>query len=221
MYKNILNCLVMVILVGIVFVGCGDNTVEAIPENIEVSTDNPTSTNPVLSNGFRAVFVDANRVEGLRYSCDAKENYTNEEGIFNCKTQPVRFYIGNIFLGEVDNLDSTFTVFSQSLLNIPIGATKNPKATQLSGFLQAMDEDNNVENGIKISTTTIRLVNEIVTTPKGYLKLSENEIENLISHVSNGYAIKSPSYRFAKRSKLGIQDELTLAITKHYTPDQP
>ena len=218
MYKKTFKQGILLFLLSII-IGCGDSTLESIPE--EIGVNNPIPTNPVAINGFRAVFVDANRVEGLKYNCDGKEDFTNEEGIFNCMTFPVRFYLGNIFLGEVDSLDSTFTVFSQSLLDIPIGATKHPKATQLSGFMQALDEDNDIENGIKISTTTIELINEIITTPKGYLKLSENEIENLILTVSNGYALKSPSYRFTQRSKLSIQDELTLAITKSYTPEQP
>ena len=219
MYKNIYNWSVLLLVVTIFSVGCGDSTLEAIPEEVGKSSSNPA--NAIPANGFRAVFVDANRVEGLKYSCDGKEGFTNQEGIFNCMSLPVRFYLGNIFLGEVESLDSTFTVFSQSLLDIPIGATKHPKATQLSGFMQALDEDNDIENGIKISATTIELINEIITTPKGYLKLSENEIENLILTVSNGYALKSPSYRFTQRSKLSIQDELTLAITKSYTPKQP
>ena len=219
MYKNIYNWSVLLLVVTIFSVGCGDSTLEAIPEEVGKSSSNPA--NAIPSNGFRAVFVDANRVEGLKYSCDGKEGFTNQEGIFNCMSLPVRFYLGNIFLGEVESLDSTFTVFSQTLLDIPTGATKHPQATQLSGFLQALDEDDNVENGIKITSSTIESVNKIITVPKGYLKLSANEIETLISNVSNEYALQSPSYRFTQRSKLSIQDELTLAITKSYTPEQP
>lgn len=200
-----------ILIFSLLFIGCGDSSLE-LPIDSKVDI-NESVVSTINTRGYNGVFVSAGRVQGLKYMCGEKLAYTNNEGVFNCETYPVRFYIGNIYLGGIENLDDTYTVFPQSLLGFLVAATKHPDVTKLASFLQSLDEDGNSGNGILIKENTHKLINQIVTNPKAYLKLSDEELDEITKLVNINM--------LSSYSESDIQDDLTIAITKSYFPKQP
>lgn len=221
MYNSKIYISLFWLIASLLISACGDSTLEEPAPELQSQNSSEEMKSNNQERSFVGVFVDANRVEGLKYICDSKTSYTDKNGEFTCDTLPVRFYVGNIYLGAIEELDATYTIFTQSLLGVAIGATKNPLVTKLSTFIQSLDEDNTVENGVKITRKIDALINEKISSPKAYLKIDENELTVLSRYIEERKLSSSESARSIKRSKLDIQDNLTLAITKSYKPKQP
>ena len=107
-----------------------------------------------------ATFIDG-VVKGARYICGDIEGFTSKDGIFKyIEGQSVKFYAGNIFLGEaipVDKPKSLVNIKTQKIVT-PLELTNskelnNSKVINLVKFLMAIDSDKNASNGIDINNS--------------------------------------------------------------------
>ena len=92
------------------------------------------------------VFLDS-AVEGMSYVSGDSSGLTNAEGEFVYEVgKAVRFMIGDIVIGEAlgQRLMTPVTL-------VDGGDTNNPTVLNIARFLQSIDEDDNVSNGIVIT----------------------------------------------------------------------
>ena len=130
----------VVIALGLMTIGCGGGGGSSSPGG----TDNA----PVVMEG---TFEDS-PVEGLEFTTASKSGVTDSEGTFTYrKGETVTFFIGDIILGQV-MVKEWITP-----LDLVEGATSetHPTVTNICRFLQALDDDDNPDNGIHI-TASIR-----------------------------------------------------------------
>jgi len=129
------SILLSAIVAGVVaFVGCGGG-------------GGGTSLNSV------GKIVDS-AVANIDYDCLADGEYNKKSGAngeFQCRTMSnIRFRVGKLTLGTIGSLPQDGYVFPQDLLNIARDNLTNPDLVALARFLQALDEDGNLSNGITI-----------------------------------------------------------------------
>lgn len=128
--------IIILIVTAFVAVGCGGGS-------DDTGGDGPPHGG--LQEGF---FLDS-AVEGLQYKTETQSGITDENGIFMyLEGETVTFSLGNIVLGST-NANSIITP-----IDLVAGATDetNPTVTQICMFLQSLDNDGTVENGIQISS---------------------------------------------------------------------
>jgi len=125
------------LLTSAILIGCGSSG---------------NSTTDTSKTGY---LVDA-KVINADYDCIA-DNLMNQKtgsnGEFTCTNMSqVRFRLGELILGEISSLPSDGYVFPQDLVGVD--RTENlldENVTALAQFLQTLDSDGNVTNGITIS----------------------------------------------------------------------
>ena len=94
------------------------------------------------------VFTDS-PIQGLRYVSGTVSGYTDSNGNFQyAKGQTVSFYVGDILIGQA-NGQAVLTP-----VNLVSGATDqtDPTVSNISQFLQSLDDDGNPANGINITS---------------------------------------------------------------------
>jgi len=122
-----------IIAAAMMLSGCGgDNTAEK------------------LSTGY---LVDS-AVMNADYDCVADGEFdktTGAKGEFQCRNMnQVRFRIGKLTIGEISQLPKDGYVFPQDLVGADL---RDPKVLALAQFLQSLDGDNNITNGIQVPDT--------------------------------------------------------------------
>ena len=99
-------------------------------------------------------FVDS-PVEGLGYATDTLGGYTGSNGLFfYLKGETVKFTLGDLSLGEAAGAD----VISPVSLAGDGASVSDNAATNISVLLQTLDQDGDLNNGIKISEATRDLI---------------------------------------------------------------
>ena len=108
----------------------------------------------------RGVFLDAAAVEGLRYQTATRSGVTDADGAFRyLPGEQVTFYVGEMEIGRVAGTERV-TPFDLAGVNAPdgevdlevlrpVGRGLN-KAINLATFLQTIDEDGDLSNGIVV-----------------------------------------------------------------------
>lgn len=127
--------------------------------------DDYTHTRPV-QKGF---FLDS-AVSGLKYVTETQSGTTDTKGTFEYrKDETITFYVGRIFIGRT-NGKSQITP-----LDLFPDASDISEAciTNLCRFLQALDSDNDPENGILIST----MVQNALSSHEISLDFEQNEVD--------------------------------------------
>ena len=119
-----------IVAAAMVLSGCsGDSTVDA---------------------GSTGYLVDS-AVINADYDCVADGTFdktTGPKGEFQCRNMSqVRFRIGKLTIGEITQLPKDGYVFPQDLVGADLS---DPKVLALAQFLQSLDEDDNVTNGIRV-----------------------------------------------------------------------
>jgi len=99
---------------------------------------------------IKAVVKDVSFISNLGYECDGSLNYTNKSGEINCESFPIEFKIGNLKIGEVNNLTSDKIFYPQDILNLSRDNFTNYHLVLLSRLFQSLDKDKNIVNGIDI-----------------------------------------------------------------------
>ena len=121
---------------------CVDSS--AFPTNYSFPPPDPnTNTTKVLSG----MFIDS-AVEGLRFETHTQSGFTDANGIFKyINGEAVSFFIGDIMLGTSPGITRL------TPMNLVPGDSSNPQVINILRFVQSLDEDNNPDNGIRITDT--------------------------------------------------------------------
>jgi len=152
-------------------------------------------SNPEVLQGF---FRDA-PVKGVTYvSCNDSytsclEGETDENGMFlYSQGYSVRFTIGNLLISEVEGA---------SLITPLIIAGNYEDSITFARFIQALDEDGDLSNGITISEQT-KLLAENTTLNKPVFQATESELENLAGEFSVTLPSKEDAAEHIKPTQL-------------------
>jgi hypothetical protein len=93
------------------------------------------------------MFIDS-AVEGLRFETPTQSGLTDANGTFNyINGEAVSFFIGDIMLGTSPGITRL------TPMNLVPGDSSNPQVINILRFVQSLDEDNNPDNGIRITDT--------------------------------------------------------------------
>ena len=137
--------------------------------------DAGSSGTPVGSGGIEGTLLDA-KILGVTYTCDGMTHITDTEGKFLCQSYPIVFSIGPIEIGQITELGVDLFVLPQDLLGIARSNLDDATLLNLLIFLQSLDEDGDLSNGIEISQATRDALFEQDGTPVHIRELSGGEI---------------------------------------------
>ena len=100
---------------------------------------------------LKGVFYDS-PVQGLEYETQTISGITNEKGEFKYRPgETVTFSVGGLVLGSARGSERVTPVDLVIEVGGDVKKIKNQRVTNISRFLQSLDEDGNVENGITIT----------------------------------------------------------------------
>jgi uncharacterized protein len=103
--------------------------------------------------------VFAGLVIGLKYETPTLSGVTNEKGEFQYRAgEAVTFLVGDVVLGTARGAERMNEAQLISRVNGRIGKVKDPALINLARFLQTLDQDGNVENGVTIAPQTHTIV---------------------------------------------------------------
>jgi len=127
---------------ALTFAGCGDDPKDAEDYGDVYSYDKQAGR-----------FVDS-PVTGITVKTPHETVVTDSEGNFRyTKGDTAKFYIGNIYLGSVDH--PIYTTPNEFAI------TRAEKVNQLR-FIQALDSDGNLDNGIQIVDAAVNITGQTV-----------------------------------------------------------
>ena len=103
---------------------------------------------------LKGVFYDS-PVEGLEYQTQTLSGITDAKGEFQYRQkETVTFSVGGLVLGSAAGGERVTPADIVIETGGDVKKIKNNRVTNIAAFLQSLDEDNNVENGITISDKT-------------------------------------------------------------------
>ncbi|MCK5728727.1 MAG: DUF1800 family protein [Methylococcales bacterium] len=93
-------------------------------------------------------------IEGLNYKCANDETgVTTAEGQFSCEQFPVQFFVGSLAISaELNSIATDGKMFLGDLLGLDRSNTSDDRVLNLAVLLQSLDDDNNPENGIQLTS---------------------------------------------------------------------
>lgn len=107
---------------------------------------------------LKGVFYDS-PIQGVWYKTPSGIGITNRKGEFKYrKGDRVTFWIGGVVLGSAKGQERITPAHLVPEVDGDVEKITNQKVTNLSRFLQSLDKDGNVENGIKIKGRSRYLV---------------------------------------------------------------
>jgi len=119
-------------------------------------------------------------VEGLEYQCSGDIGYTKSDGSMVCYFTPIGFKIGEIKVGVIKKVPGDGIILPQDILNISRSDIDNDNVKKLTILLQTLDEDNNPDNGIKLSKKDVQKLNIFIDLQKTSLEDFKETIEALL-----------------------------------------
>jgi len=107
---------------------------------------------------LKGVFYDS-PVQGLEYKTQTVSGVTNEKGEFEyCPEETVIFSVGGLVLGAAPGNKRVTPAHLALEVSGNLKKLRNQKVTNITRFIQSLDEDGNVENGITITDETRNVV---------------------------------------------------------------
>jgi hypothetical protein len=207
----------------LLFLGCGSNS----------DTTSLTSNDSNTSKQIIGYLIDS-AVEGCKYVCAETTAFTNEEGKFICSSFPIRFYIGELFLGDITELPSDSKVFPQDIVGVDRNNTSHPEVIKLATLFQSLDNDNNLSNDINITTQTNASfendesntsltdtsIPELEAINNNVTQLAEEEVEEHLTQSTNDAALPN-GYTFPVINNQGqaietILNDYTIKLYANY-----
>jgi len=128
-----------------------------------------------IDSGKKARVIDS-EVEGLEFQCAGIFKYTDKNGTLHCNHMPIAFMVGQIKLGLIYKIPNDSLIFPQDIADVPRENGDDENLIKILTILQSLDEDQNPENGIKIT----KELRDKLTTFIDIRKMQLEEIEELI-----------------------------------------
>jgi len=118
------------------------------------STDTATTSSTTTTLSSTTGYVVDSAVKNLDYDCVADNEMnkvTGTDGAFTCKNMSqVRFRVGEMVLGEINALPQDKYVFPQDMVGTTRDNVTDAKVTAMAQFLQSLDENDDLSDGIQI-----------------------------------------------------------------------
>lgn len=116
-----------------------------------------TSASRVTDVGTPTIsgFLIDSPVDGAKYTCGNITSFTGKNGSFFCEQTPVQFYVGDVKLGEIQQLPRDTYVTPQDLENVPRDVF-NDDVLKVAVFLQSLDNDGDIEESIMLDKNLIK-----------------------------------------------------------------
>lgn len=159
-------------------------------------------------NSSTGVFIDS-PVSGLAYATPSRSGRTNARGAFRyLPGESVSFSVAGINLGSAEG---QAVITPLSLADSEDSA--DPLALNIARFLQALDTDGNLNNGIQISEETVTAIEELESLNPGFhldfadataFEASMTAEEGLLTHLNSAEV-------FAENSQGGLRSLRTKA----------
>jgi len=206
MNSKAMYSLLLSLPIAVILTGC--NSEEDSLWNQEVNT----SKTDLLNNYDGRKVVDASVIKGLSYYCsDNKTSIksTGKNGSFSCNQLPVSFSIGELFLGNIEEITLGNTLYTTDILGIARGATRNPEVTKLSVLLQSLDEDGDINNGINVSQESISFLNSYISYNTKLQDLTIDDVIYMVEDIIKQRTQKDQSTLLQVVSVPDAQDNLT------------
>ncbi|HIP12544.1 MAG TPA: cadherin repeat domain-containing protein [Arcobacter sp.] len=159
------------ISIALIFIGCGS------------SSSDSTSTN--INNNSTGYLIDSS-VSGVEYYCDELEGITTSTGElkFNYNCNSILFKIGSVTLAEMstkniknDNIFYITDIAQRTTRN----DTNNTSVINIIRLLQSLDDDNNPENGINITSETRKNITNTIPFNISSENISENDLQGVLN----------------------------------------
>jgi len=131
-----------------------------------------------------ATVVDS-KVEGLEYQCAGEMHFTNKNGTLSCQYFPITFKVGLVKLGVMYKIPNDGIILPQDILDISRDDLTNKDLLKLTILLQSLDEDQNLSNGITITKSSRKKLNEFIDIKEISLAELEAFLEDKLGRVIN------------------------------------
>ena len=165
--------------------GCGgggggsESSTEDTPTVTTSTLTTTTSTTSAKTPTFSSdslTLLDASGVESVTILCDDKKIQSGSDGKFECDSTPMEFYLGDLYLGTLQEIPVDNNVFTQDIVGEPRGATAHPTVTKISMLLESLDKDSKLSNGISISQD---MIDEFNAQSASYSNIADIELQDL------------------------------------------
>lgn len=147
------------------------------------STATAPENNTVSSTGY---FVDA-PVQGIQYTTSSGlTGVTGVGGSFSyAPGDTVTFTVGNVTIGsyDTDNIGSDGVVMPQDIIGVDRSDVAHPYVLQIGRFLQTLDADGDLTNGITISEEAIAALEAIEAVDLSVSGITDQMLANLVQTV--------------------------------------
>ncbi|WP_321469812.1 Ig-like domain-containing protein [Halarcobacter sp.] len=117
------------------------------------------SSSPGGTTTTTGTLID-NIISGVKYINGTSTGYTDSNGQFPYTGGLVKFYVGNIKIGELNSLPSDNRIFVQDLVGVSRTDTSDPRVQQIGSFLQSLDSDPSTEE-IELTQTDFDKFNSL------------------------------------------------------------
>lgn len=142
-----------------------------------------SSSGSSSSSSTKAFLIDA-AVSGVKYvNADGSTGFTSNDGSFDYKSGTTKFYVGEVQVGEISNLNSDSRVFLQDIVKVDRSNINHPKVVKLAKFLQTIDSDGDASNGINTKDAHSKFSTKLDVLD------SNTDVDTLLT--SNSYSVKT------------------------------
>jgi subtilisin family serine protease len=159
----------LLFLTLIIFIGCGGGS-------------NSSSNNSNNSDNVTSTLIDS-PISGVEFTCGNNSGLTDSNGNFTCKENcKVYFSIGGVKLGNTTINKNNLYITPARLFNLDNSNISDTRIVNFVQFIQSLDSDNNISNGINIDANTRKkLINSTldITNPN----TTENNIKNILQGI--------------------------------------
>ena len=152
-------------------------------------------------------FID-DVVSGLKYVNGSTVAYTDINGNFQYTSgSPISFYLGNIKIGEIEQLPSDNNIFIQDLVGVDRNNTTDEKVVKIGKLLQSVDTDENdkivisYENFKKFDSISNSIENlnvDSILFDNGFSPKTEEQVKEHLENTSIKYDNVNPQLTYDK-----------------------
>jgi len=138
-----------------------------------------TAANATGTPAVSGILTDS-PVKGAKYICGNVTSTTGTDGHFACDAMPVSFYVGNVKLGELQQLPDDGYVTPQDLAGVERDDYSDNVA-KIAMFLQSLDDDGEIEAAITLDNA---LIEKLKDKHADLQHMSDTELVELLDQIN-------------------------------------